>query len=232
MDIKQRLRQRFPTLVDSVQRLRGKDLFTRVYAENRWSDAESRSGSGSTLENTATIRALLPGLLHDLGARSLLDIPCGDFNWMKAAHLDLDLYTGADVVRRLVQDNSQRFGNATTKFVELNIMKHTLPQVDVVFCRDCLVHFSDADVLRSIANIRRSRSRYLLTTTFPDHHENAPITTGGWRPLNLQIAPFHFPPPLQLLNEQYTGDGGQYADKSLGLWRVEEIADCGFRIAD
>lgn len=96
--------------------------------------------------------------------------------------------------------------------------------MDLILCRDCLVHFSDEDVFRALRNLARSGSRYLLTTTFPERPVNPPIRTGKWRPLILQAVPFALPPPERLINEQCTEGAGAFADKSLGLWRLETIA--------
>ncbi|MGH8527432.1 MAG: class I SAM-dependent methyltransferase, partial [Gammaproteobacteria bacterium] len=75
------------------------------------------------------------------------------------------------------------------------------------------------------ANIGRTGSRFLLTTTFPDHPLNVDIQTGEWRTLNLQCAPFNLPEPLELIVEGCTQNDGRYADKSMALWRMEDVAD-------
>ncbi|MEQ9667454.1 MAG: hypothetical protein RLO19_03765 [Coleofasciculus sp. G2-EDA-02] len=98
-----------------------------------------------------------------------------------------------------------------------------LPTAEFLLCRDCLVHFSFADIHRTLNNIKISGIAYLLTTTFPDCSENEDITTGDWRLLNLEKPPFYFPKPLQLLNERCSDGGGQFQDKSLELWRVQDI---------
>jgi hypothetical protein len=54
-----------------------------IYLNNSWADAESVSGRGSTMARTALIRSELPSLLASVGAQSLFDAPCGDFNWMQ-----------------------------------------------------------------------------------------------------------------------------------------------------
>jgi len=199
------------------------DVFTDVYRKNSWGDSESKSGSGSSLQNTATLRAVLPGLQKELGIRSMLDIPCGDFHWMKEVEVDIEMYLGADIVSELIQSNNQRFGNKTRKFLVLDITKDELPKVDLIFCRDCLIHFSDDDVFRAINNIKKSRSKYLMTTTHTQHTKNENIVTGLWRPINLQIAPFNFPEPLKIINENCTVQGGLLADLSQGLWRIADI---------
>src|ERR1700752_1788104 len=76
--------------------------FAPFYSENRWGDSESASGPGSSLERTAKLRSELPILLEEIGARTLLDAPCGDFNWMKNITLNLDQYIGVDVIPELI----------------------------------------------------------------------------------------------------------------------------------
>ena len=60
-----------------------KETFTEIYTENLWASAESKSGTGSELRNTEVLRQELSVLLKKYKIQSMLDIPCGDFNWMK-----------------------------------------------------------------------------------------------------------------------------------------------------
>jgi hypothetical protein len=97
-------------------------------------------------------------------------------------------------------------------------------KVDLILCRDLLVHLSFHDIKSALSNIFESGSRFVLTTTFPTRDINRDIETGQWRPLNLQRPPFSFPPPIRLITERCTELGGQWADKCLGLWEVDAIA--------
>lgn len=198
------------------------EVFHEIYAKNVWGSEVSRSGTGSDLEQTAVIREVLPGLLRELGVRSMLDVPCGDFHWMRLLDLDLD-YIGADVVSDLIAANTARYAGDRRRFQSVDIANDDLPRVDLVFCRDLLVHFSFADALRAIANLKRSGSTYLLTTTFTNRSAHVDITTGEWRAINLALAPFNFPPPLRMINENCTEFGTDWADKSLGLWRLADL---------
>ncbi len=184
---------------------------------------ESMSGPGSTLVSTVEVRRRLPLLLEDLGVQSLLDAPCGDFNWMRRVRLGIERYTGVDVMREVIQNNQTGFGDATHTFISLDIRRNALPQTDLILCRDCLVHFSYDDIFRTLQNFSRSKSKYLLTTTFPSVQENTDIASGDWRPLNLQKPPFRMPEPLRLINEKCTENGGRYSDKSLGLWELRWV---------
>jgi chemotaxis methyl-accepting protein methylase len=83
----------------------------------------------------------------------------------------------------------------------LDISKDTLPSVDVILCRDCLIHFSLEDIDATIKNFKRSKSKYLLATNHIDVKKNVEIRTGEWRSVNLQLPPFNFPAPLKLIIE-------------------------------
>ncbi|PCH58777.1 MAG: hypothetical protein COC19_08225 [SAR86 cluster bacterium] len=196
------------------------DIFTGIYQDNKWRNAESASGTGSSMERTAIIRQELPQLLNSLNAKSLLDIPCGDFYWMQTVQLPVAEYIGADIVSAMVEKNQQAYGNSQRQFRQLNLISDTLPKVDVVLSRDALVHFSFEHIQQAIANIRRSGSTYICTTHFPQYTANKDIVTGKHRPLNFQLPPFNWPPPLQQLIEYSAGKRG---DKCLGVWNISEL---------
>jgi len=199
-------------------------VFTDIYRERAWGRGESISGPGSDAEQTRAIRGALPALLARLEVRTLLDLPCGDFHWMSRVPLEGVRYLGADIVAPLIRDNARRHGREGREFLRLDLLRDDLPRADLVLCRDCLVHLGFADVARALDNLARSGASYLLTTHFPGTERNEEIETGDWRPLNLEAAPFHFPPPLEALPEECTLEGGAHADKVLALWRLEELA--------
>jgi hypothetical protein len=60
-----------------------KEIFTDIYKKNDWKNDESVSGNGSTLDATEGVRRELPRLFAKFHVKSLLDIPCGDCNWIK-----------------------------------------------------------------------------------------------------------------------------------------------------
>lgn len=199
------------------------EVFSGIHRDNAWAGEESVSGPGSSREVTAAVCRELPALLAEVGVRTLLDAPCGDFHWLSEVDLPVERYVGVDVVAAVVAANRERYGTDARTFEHLDLLRDPLPRADLVLCRDCLVHFSFRDVERALAAFRRSGAAYLLTTTFPRLETNRDIVTGEWRPINLEIAPFQLPPPLRLLDEEYRGDGGRYADKSLGLWRLGDL---------
>lgn len=207
----------------TLQTKNAEEIFTDIYTKNHWKGEESISGQGSDLSQTHTLIAELPKLFEEYSVSSLLDIPCGDFHWMKKIDLTSIEYIGGDIVEPIIQKNTKQFETENIRFQHLNLLEDTLPQVDMILVRDCLVHFSFEDINRALENIIASKSTYLLTTTFPEHTKNTNIHTGEWRTLNMQSAPLYFPAPLTFLNERCTEGNGQYTDKSLGLWKIKDI---------
>lgn len=195
-------------------------IFTDIYEKNTWGDKESASGPGSRLERTEKVRTALPHLLAEMQCKSLLDIPCGDFYWIRLINLEIE-YTGADIVTEMIKSNQEKYGNQQRKFIVLNLLEDDLPDTDIILCRDCLVHFSHKDIHRALNRIKVSGSKYLLTTTFTKRDKNQSIITGEWRPVNLEKHPFNFPPPLKLIDE--TEPLPTYYDKHLGLWAISDL---------
>lgn len=199
-------------------------VFTGIYERREWGGDESVSGPGSGLARTALLRLELVSLLARLGARSVLDAGCGDFNWMKAADLGSTRYIGLDVVRELVEANRTAYAAPGREFVHGDLVRDPLPCVDVIMCRDVLPHLSYGDIRAALDNFVRSGSAWLLTNTFVARSENADIETGGWRPLNLQASPFELPPPSVVIDERCHHSGGLWSDKRLALWPLPTLA--------
>lgn len=188
-----------------------KEEFTQIYRTNRWNSNESRSGKGSELVQTRNIVNKIPALIKTLGISSMLDIPCGDFNYMKEIDLGCD-YIGADIVEPLIAHN--RITHKDVDFRCLNVISDTLPTVDLVLVRDCFVHLSNHDISMAIANIKSSGAKYLLVTSFTNTRVNLDLRKAGWRKLNMSAQPFNLR-SLKTINEGFFKDYN--SDKSLIL---------------
>ena len=199
------------------------ERFARIYATNLWSDPETRSGVGSSLDSTRTLRAELRTALRQLEARVLLDVPCGDFTWMEHVDLTGIEYIGGDIVPSIVEGNQRLYATESRRFVELDLTRDTLPDADVLLCRDCLVHLSYENIRAALANIARSNIRCVLMTSFPGRADNYDVVDGDWRPLDFQAPPFSFPEPRLTIVEDCEEEGGSYRDKSLLAWRVKDL---------
>src|SRR5690606_31544178 len=143
------------------------------------------------LRATETIRARLSDLLAQLGARSLLDAPCGDWNWMRHVDLPVERYYGVDIVRHVIATNLERYSDDRHSFLVADLTADPLPRAEVILCRDCLVHVSFQDAARIVDNFRSTGAEYLLLNTYPQVERNRNQFTGtNWRRLNLRPPPF------------------------------------------
>ncbi|MEA2764618.1 MAG: hypothetical protein QOK07_1022 [Gemmatimonadaceae bacterium] len=199
------------------------ERFERIYSTNLWSDPESRSGVGSGLDSTRVLRGKLPQALRELETRVLLDVPCGDFTWMKQVDLSGVEYIGGDIVPSIIEQNQRLYGGETRRFSLVDLTRDKLPDADVLLCRDCLVHLSYTNIRAVLANIARSNIRDLLMTSFPGRGDNRDVQDGDWRTLDFQAPPFSFPEPSLTIVEECEEEVGSYADKSLLAWRVAEL---------
>lgn len=199
-----------------------RSTFDRFYHENYWSSDASVSGPGSTLEQTGRIVEQLPTLLRSLGTRTMLDIPCGDFAWMRHVDLSGIEYLGCDIVRSMIEQNQIAYGGDAVRFEVRDLTSDPLPAVDVVLVRDCFVHLPNRLIWKAIGRLKDSGATWLLTTTHPGV-ANANVSIGRWRPLDLTAPPFSFGPPTNVIVEGCTERGGVWRDKSLGLWRIADL---------
>ena len=194
---------------------RRRKIFEDFYRRNAWNDPSSRSGSGSNLDATADIRRALPELWRQLGVRSLLDAPCGDFFWMRSIVGNLDEYVGVDIARPLIEQN-QAFASDRIRFAVADLATDPLPACDMILCRDCFIHLPTRLIRTALANFSRSGARWILLTTTPGAaYEDIPI--GSCRPVDLTAPPFSLPQP-----EWSIEDGG--SGRLLGLWPVHALA--------
>ena len=201
-----------------------KSKFTEIHDKNLFFGKESISGTGSDFLQTAVISKEIPMLLEKYGVKTFIDAPCGDLYWMKHVDLGQVKYIGLDIVDELVQKNNKKYGSEFRTFEVKNIVTDSLPKADLIMIRDCWVHLSNSDVMKCIRNLKSSGITYLLTTSFTEMKLNEDLSK-IWRPLNLELAPFNFPQPLEIINEKCTENNGRYSDKCLILWEINKLPD-------
>ncbi len=191
-------------------------IFKNIFNNNLWKSKESISGPGSELSNTKNLRQNLPYLFKSLNIKSLLDVPCGDMNWMKTVNLEGIKYTGWDIIEDLVVQNTELFKNSDMEFYHKDALIDPLPEVDLILARDLIIHFSFSATWQFLKNIVNSNSKYLLITK----HANCiskNIELGGYWPANLEKSPFNFHRALFHIKEE------EDANKYLALYKIEDI---------
>lgn len=191
--------------------------FERIYFTRGFGGEESKSGPGSSIKATERLRPFISRLLQELHVRTMLDIPCGDFNWMKETNLDIELYIGGDIVPEIIKFNNQRYGSNRITFTVYDAVESDLPCVDLILCKDLFIHLPNEKIIKAVRNFKKSGSIFLLTNNYPEIKINTDLLSGNrFRLMNLQLTPFSFPPPLKLLREDQKS-------MEIALWKLNDL---------
>jgi len=183
---------------------------------------ESASGPGSSRAAAAPTLALLQRLLRQYEITSVLDLGCGDWNWMQDLRLpqagtDRQIrYLGWDASPELVDSLNSHHGQpGLIDFEVKDITTEPLPEVDLVIARDVLFHLPISQAEAVVTQVRR-RARYFLSTAYLGELENQdiagylPIEGWGFHRINLNVAPFDLLEDLQeALREPLCSHKGQ-----------------------
>lgn len=194
--------------------------FSAIYQAGGWGNPYNDgtvSGDGSAMVNTRVVRSVLDKLVPLLDISSLLDIPCGDFHWMRTVRLDNVRYVGADCVTELIAANQVKYGSASREFKTVDLRGDPLDRFDLVLVRDLFIHLSFDEIFAALANIKLSRSRYLAASTY--FHVTNRETPVDFHPINLMRPPFNFPPPLFTFFEQIPNA----PTRSIGVWELDAL---------
>ena len=204
------------------------NVFELIKDINYWTSLESISGPGSNVKNTLQTKKMIEDIIEKYNIKTILDIPCGDFNWMKTVKLKDCNYFGADIVQSIVDQNSKFYAKENIEFKKLNLTYDCLPKTDLIICKDCLQHLSNENVIKSLKNLVNSGSQYLLITSYPLTIRNYDIYDGDYRALNLFLKPFKL--NEYLLKKTETGNFELEIDKNLYLFDMTNNAFNKFRI--
>ena len=217
LDVIRNWRSRHGRLPDGSH-LRERDMagiFSHIYASGAWvmhEQQDSLSGVGSTRRATDELASQLASFLREVGCRRLVDIGCGDFNWMQRVAGDFD-YLGIDVVPRVVEENRARYGKDGRRFICMDATREAIEPGDVAVCREVLFHLSFEDGLRLMRNIRAAGFGHVLFTNDTSIWFNSDIRSGDFRRINLRRAPYNLPAPQRELRDDKVSMG-----RVLSVW--------------
>lgn len=194
------------------------DIFTRIFKSNAWGCKETPSGPGSTIDACAGIIKKLPFWIDLHSVQTIVDLGCGDFHWMTQVDLSSVEYEGYDIVKEAV-DAASRYAASNILFHHADIVKMQIPSVDLVICKDVLIHLPESDVLTVLDSIRASGSRLLASTTAPGWNNmfRHGLKPGEFCPMDLEAEPFSLGAPLDTV--EVPRKEGNPA-KFLALWSL------------
>lgn len=169
------------------------------------------------LEDRSVLLGLfLKELKQPFTLAKLVDAGCGEALWLHdiLPHFE---YVGFDIVESIIENNRKIFENTAAHFLKLDMTQQSIPQGDLILCRDCFEWFSYYDVYVALEKMKASKSTYLLASTCPEILDNQETSTGIKRNVNLQAWPFCFPQPLERIVEA----GG--SKRHLAMWKLDDV---------
>lgn len=132
------------------------ELFERIYQADAWNGG---SGPGSRPAFCRPLARWLRGYLAAERIGSLVDLGCGDLQWMPEALAGTGVaYTGVDVVESLLEVHRRRLPAWT--FVRLDVAAADpadLPEADLYFAKDVLQHWPSRSISTWLGRFFRAR---------------------------------------------------------------------------
>ena len=173
-------------------------VFTRLVDSFGWCPGvrETPCGEGSFLEACQPLVDCLPEWFKTHGIKSIVDVGCGDFHWMRRVNFDGLQYDGFDVVKKFVDELQKTHARPNVRFHHEDAMTASLPKADLYICKDVLNHYPVEQALLLFRRMR-NQARYFAALTFPDcPHESGRIALGGWWFIDLTKFPFNLGQPI------------------------------------
>ena len=106
------------------------------------------SGSGSGESSLAYKKQVLKRMVDELGAKSILDIGCGDQFVTK--DLPDNLYTGIDLSPVIIKQNRRMYPKRN--YIIGDLLSEPLPQFDLTICLDVTIHLGNVECYRTFVD--------------------------------------------------------------------------------
>jgi SAM-dependent methyltransferase len=161
-------------------------IFEGVYQRHEWGD---RSGPGSTPAAMEPYLKWLGALVEVLRPLHVLDIGCGfwnygAFDWREAEYL------GVDLVGDVIVHNVEHHASVSRKFTLADAIEVDFPMSDLVLVKDVVQHLSHEHSFRLLKRLAKHR-HVVFCNTWNATALNGDIQSGGYRPIDMRIAPFN-----------------------------------------
>jgi hypothetical protein len=124
--------------------------------------------------------------------QSIIDIPCGDFNYFKLINLDNINYKGFDISENAIL-LCKKYENENISFGVLDATCQKLPYADLIICKDLFIHLSFKDIFSILENIKNN-CRYFGVSRYDNGIEKNIDKESGLsaRPIDISQPPFSF----------------------------------------
>lgn len=180
---------------ETVQFLENKKIFENIYNKGIWNNnnpAIPFSGPGSLIQNTAEFSTVLNEFIYKNGCTSVLDLGCGDLNWIPETPFFKDdniKYTGVDVVESLITSHSSKYPIKTFLNKDITLYKD-MEFASIIIIRDVIFHLKNYEILAIFENIK-NKFKYLAITNCKNEVNSDNLNFYQFSYKNLHKEPFN-----------------------------------------
>jgi len=159
---------------------------------------ETYSGPGSLLENTDLLIENLNLFIKDFDIKSIIDVPCGDFNYMSKVNLDDIEYLGLDISENAINLCNLKNNNSNINFKVFDATIEKLPYADLILIKDLFLHLSFEHINKILDNVKSSGCKYFATSRYAYGNEINRDKTSSLTARSIEITtePFNFNYPF------------------------------------
>jgi len=171
------------------------DTFESIYKKKLWGEdknGKGHSGHGSIPENTEEIKGMIEYFIDILKIKTILDIGCGDWQYMSRVNLNGIKYIGIDASKSVIAENNKLYSTNNIKFLHGNICDMDISFTDLIIVKDVLMHLSNSDINTILEKIYNKCKYAIIVDDYDTISINADIKTGEHRPINILANPFNF----------------------------------------
>jgi Methyltransferase domain len=193
------------------RRMTTEDVFTGIYANNRWGGQPGTFNSGSGSHSASIVVpyiAAVTGELDRMGGAALtvVDLGCGDYSVGRQLSSACGRYIGVDIVKPLIAHNQAAYGTSRVSFQYANIVEDDIPDGDICFVRQVFQHLSNAQIAAVLPKLDKFRCCF-ITEHQPSAgrllRANADKTQGGNIRVSAGSGVFLDQPPFNVPADRY-----------------------------
>ena len=179
------------------------DVFDHIYKSGLWGKG---SGGGSDPHECQLYINWLQSYIQENNIKSIVDLGCGDWQYMQILDLNNINYLGIDAAATVIDSNSINFSSQNISF-KIFTSYSDIPDADMLICKDVMQHLSNEEVFNILEILPRFNQSVItndIAYGFSAKHQllqrlrkpwtsllNRNIKTGDYRPIDISKPPFN-----------------------------------------
>ena len=170
-------------------------IFENIYEKQIWNNGNPNiplSGPGSSLKTTKEISNILNNFIYNNNCNSILDLGCGDLNWISKTKFFNDdniKYVGIDIVESLITSHSKKYLNKIFLCKDITTYNN-FDSVDLIIIRDVIFHLKNEEILSIFDNIK-DKFKFLVITSCLNNINTDNFNKCYYSSKNINIKPFN-----------------------------------------